>query len=136
MHALRLAGALTLSLVAEKDSAVVGHVAVSPVAITDGTFGWYGLGPIAVAPEFQARGIGSALMRRALADLRALGARGCVLLGNPEYYGRFGFKADPSLVLPGVPPQYFQSLAFAMPMPSGTGHLPRSIQQSEVSGEW
>lgn len=120
VNALRQAGMLTLSLVAEAAGEIVGHVAVSPVTISDGRAGWYGLGPISVTPRLQGQGIGSQLMRRALADLRELGATGCVLLGDPGYYGRFGFRAEPGLVLPGVPPEYFQALSFGGAIPAGT----------------
>ena len=58
-------------------------------------------------------------MREALARLRALGARGCVVLGEPGYYARFGFRAEPSLILPDVPAEYFQALSFDGGMPSG-----------------
>ena len=119
VNALRKAGKLTLSLVAEEEGQIVGHVAVSPVSISDGTSGWFGLGPISVLPQWQGRGIGSALMREALRVLEEEGAAGCVLLGEPEYYGRFGFRAEPNLVLPDVPPQYFQALAFRPPLPRG-----------------
>ncbi|MCY1449933.1 hypothetical protein D9M71_667060 [compost metagenome] len=50
------------------------------------------------------------MMKTALAELERLGGRGCVVLGDPGYYGRFGFKAYPDLQLPGVPPEYFQAL--------------------------
>ena len=120
VEALRSAGALALSLVAEADGAVVGHVALSPVSISDGTPGWFGLGPISVAPEWQRRGIGSQLMREALRLLCERGAAGCVLLGNPAYYGRFGFRAERHLVLPDVPPGFFQALAFGSSVPCGT----------------
>lgn len=119
VDALRSSGNLTVSLVAEADGQIVGHVAVSPVSISDRTQGWYGLGPIAVAPEYQGRGIGSQLVQQTLAILAELGASGCVLLGAPEYYSRFGFKAEPSLVLPNVPPEYFQAISFGAPIPSG-----------------
>ncbi|MGK4002434.1 N-acetyltransferase [Sorangium sp. So ce1036] len=119
VNALREAGQLVLSLVAEVDGAIVGHVAVSPVSISDGAEGWYGLGPISVAPDRQGQGIGSQLMKRALAELRRLGAAGCVVLGDPSYYGRFGFKAEPTLVLPDVPPEYFQAIALRGAVPSG-----------------
>lgn len=119
VDALRAAGQLVLSLVEEQDGALVGHVAVSPVTIRDGSHGWFGLGPISVLPEHQGLGVGSALMRAALARLREQGAAGCVLLGEPAYYGRFGFRAVPGLVLPGVPPEYFQALAFNGPLPHG-----------------
>ena len=116
---LRRAGQLVISLVAEVDGKVVGHVAVSPVTISDGAVDWYGLGPISVVPECQRRGIGSRLMREALRALRERGAAGCVVLGEPEYYGRFGFRADPDLSLPGVPPEYFQMIAFGTNRPRG-----------------
>ena len=110
--ALRDAGELTVSRVAEADGQLVGHVAISPVRISDGSTGWYGLGPVAVLPAQQRLGIGSALIRQALDDLRHLGAAGCVVLGDPSYYSRFGFIAVPGLVLPGVPAAYFQALGF------------------------
>jgi len=110
--ALRDAGALTLSIVAEIDNKLVGHVAVSPVSISDGSENWYGLGPISVSPDRQRQGIGSMLMKSALASLRDKGAAGCVLLGDPGYYIRFGFKPDGRLILPDVPPEYFQAVSF------------------------
>lgn len=120
VNALRDAGQLTLSLVAEEAGHLVGHVAVSPVTLSDGSSGWYGLGPLSVAPARQRKGIGRRLMQQALADLRVLEATGCVVLGEPEYYGRFGFRADPALVLPGVPPEYFLALFFRRTAASGT----------------
>ena len=120
VRALRAAGQLTVSLVAELAGELVGHVAISPVTITDGTRGWFGLGPIAVIPGCQGQGIGTALINRALADLRQLGASGCVVLGEPGYYERFGFRAEASLVFPDVPPEYFMAVVFDGPLPSGT----------------
>ncbi|UBF24336.1 N-acetyltransferase [Kovacikia minuta CCNUW1] len=119
VNVLRSSGNLTLSLIAEVDRKIVGHVAVSPISISDGSQGWYGLGPISVMPDYQRVGIGSQLMRQALATLRELDASGCVVLGEPEYYSRFGFKTEPSLVLPDVPPEYFQAISFDAPVPSG-----------------
>lgn len=120
INALRKAGKLTVSLVAEIDGALIGHVAISPVSISDGASGWFGLGPISVLPQHQRRGIGSKLMREALRILRERGASGCVVLGYPEYYGRFGFHADPNLILPGFPPEYFQAISFDSSKPRGT----------------
>ncbi len=119
VDALRKAGQLTVSLVAKIDGTVVGHVAISPVSISDGARGWYGLGPISVTPEYQGCGIGSRLMREALRVLREQGASGCVLLGEPRYYNRFGFRVDPNLKLAGVPAEYFQALSFAASRPRG-----------------
>jgi predicted N-acetyltransferase YhbS len=118
--ALRRAGALSLSLVAERAGQVIGHVAFSPVRIADGSLHWYGLGPVSVLPESQRQGIGKALIQHGLATLRTLGAAGCVVLGDPDYYGGLGFKSGQGLVYPGVPDMYFQSLAFGQPMATGS----------------
>lgn len=118
--ALRRAGAMTISLVAEHHGEVIGHVAVSPVVLSDGSAGWYGLGPISVLPEHQRTGIGSMLMRRVLEQLRERGASGCMLVGDPHFYHRFGFRAEPRLVYPGIPPEFFMAVAFKQPMPSAT----------------
>jgi putative acetyltransferase len=120
VNALRRAGKLAISLVAEADGIVIGHVAISPVSISDGTSGWFGLGPISVLPQHQRRGVGSQLIREGLRILRDRGASGCVVLGEPGYYSRFGFQADPNLVLPGVPSEYFQTVAFDSSRPRGT----------------
>lgn len=120
VNALRAANKLSLSLVAERDGEIVGHVAVSPVSISDGTPEWFGLGPISVVPRYQGLGIGSALMNEALQRLRESGAAGCVLVGNPAYYQRFGFRAEPGLVYPGLPPEYFQAISFTATLPRGT----------------
>jgi putative acetyltransferase len=123
--ALREAGALTLSLVAEADGKVLGHIAFSPVTIDGVEQGWYGLGPVAVEPTLQGRGIGRALIEAGLARLAALDAAGCVLVGEPDFYRRFGFRADPRLTYAGVPPEYFMILQLAAPdgtttaLPSG-----------------
>lgn len=85
VEALRREGALTISLVAELDGEVVGHVAASPVSISDGSADWYGLGPVSVRPELQGQGIGSLLVQGALRSLRERDAAGCVLLGDPAY---------------------------------------------------
>lgn len=120
VKALRAAGALTVSLVAEVDGAVVGHIAFSPIAISDGTPNWYGLGPVSVLPKDQRMGIGKALIWEGLARLKGLGAKGCCLVGHPEYYGRFGFENVTGLGLEGVPPEAFFALAFDGPMPQGS----------------
>lgn len=85
IEALRAAGPLAVSLVAEVDGRVAGHIAFSSVRMSDGSTGWYGLGPVSVLPELQGRGIGSALIRAGLKRLKALGAHGCCLVGHPGY---------------------------------------------------
>lgn len=109
---LRAAGALTISLVAEIGGKVVGHVAFSPVTISDGSNGWYGIGPVSVLPGCQKRGIGKSLIQEGLSLLRASGAKGCVLVGDPRYYERFGFTNHPELVLDDVPQENFLALQF------------------------
>src|SRR5690348_9336287 len=66
VDALRKTGKLSISLVADFEGTVVGHAAVSPVAISDGTPDWFGLGPVSVVPEHQRHGVGSRLIREAL----------------------------------------------------------------------
>src|SRR5690625_6471495 len=90
VDALRRAGALTISQVAKVDGEIIGHVAISPVILSTGATDWFGLGPISVLPEYQGRGIGSKLIKRALAALVAMGAAGCVVLGVSVYFGGFG----------------------------------------------
>lgn len=119
VNALRQAGALTLSLVAEDAQEIIGHIAVSPVRISDGSSGWYGLGPVSVAPARQREGTGSGLVMAALDSLKGMGANGCVLLGDPAYYARFGFHPHASMILPGVPAEYFQGLSFSGRIPEG-----------------
>ncbi|MBN8457211.1 MAG: N-acetyltransferase [Verrucomicrobia bacterium] len=117
---LRAAGALSVSLVAEADGRVVGHIAFSPVVLSDGTADWYGLGPVSVQPAYQKRGIGGALIREGLARLEAMGAGGCCLVGHPGYYGRFGFSNPAGLSMEGVPSEVFFALSFGGGVPVGT----------------
>jgi putative acetyltransferase len=117
---LRHAGALTISLVATGDDGeIVGHVAFSPVRIDRQPGDWYGLGPVSVIPPLQRRGIGRALIQDGLARLRALGAEGCVLLGYPIYYGRFGFVSDRELTYLGYPNPNFLRLVLKGDPPRG-----------------
>ncbi|MBP1610652.1 MAG: acetyltransferase, family [Acidobacteria bacterium] len=118
--ALRAAKALTISLVAEMDGRVIGHIAFSPLTISDGTRNWYGLGPVSVLPEYQRQGIGKALIQEGLSRLKDMNAKGCCLVGHPDYYKKFGFKNLPGLVLAGVPQEVFFALSF-------DGHTPQGI---------
>ena len=101
IHALRAAGSLSVSLVAEIDGRVVGHIAFSPVMIAGQKCGWFGLGPISVRPDCQRQGIGTALIEEGTKRLRESGAKGCLLVGDPGYYERFGFRNLPELTLEG-----------------------------------
>ena len=131
VEALRAAGALAVSLVAEMDGRVVGHIAFSPVAMSDGSPGWYGLGPVSVLPEYQRQGIGGALIQEGLSRLQGLGARGCCLVGHPEYYARFGFQNSRGLVFEGVPEDVFFVLSFDGQVPKGTVEFHEGFNAAE-----
>jgi putative acetyltransferase len=119
VEALRAAGALTVSLVAEARGQVVGYIACSPVMINGNTGGWFGLGPVAVRPDKQGCGIGAALVRACIESLKLHNAQGAVLLGEPAYYQHFGFAARTELTLPGVPASHFLCLPLRDSIPSG-----------------
>ena len=122
VDALRAADALTVALVAEVDGNVVGHIAFSPVKINGMDCMWFALGPVAVLPDFQRQGIGKGLIEEGLKAIRSLGAQGCVLVGDPAYYERFGFRHNPALVLEGIPPEcfkYFMCLPMIEQTPQG-----------------
>jgi putative acetyltransferase len=116
---LRASGALSVSLVAEDNGVIVGHIAFSGVLIDGESVGWYGGGPLAVHPSRQRQGIGSALIDRGISALRERGAHGVALVGDPKYYARFGFKPDSDLLITGVPPEYVLVLPLEMPKPAG-----------------
>jgi len=120
IEALRAAKALTVSLVAEVDGRVIGHIAFSPVTISDDTPNWYGLGPVSVLPEYQRKGIGKALIQEGFARLKNLKAQGCCLVGHPDYYRKFGFKNPSGLVHEEVPQEVFFALTFDGHTPQGT----------------
>ncbi len=119
ISALRAADALTISLVAELDGRAVGHIAFSPVTISDGSQDWYGLGPISVLPKYQRQGIGSMLIQEGLSLLKDLNAEGCCLVGHPGYYKRFGFRNISGFIHEGVPQEVFLALPFCEDSPQG-----------------
>ncbi|GAB3715324.1 N-acetyltransferase [Amycolatopsis oliviviridis] len=80
-----------LSIVAERDGKIAGHVCCSPSRLGTDEKSTVGLGPLGVLPEYHAAGIGSALMHAVLGAADALGYGAVVLLGDPKYYSRFGF---------------------------------------------
>jgi putative acetyltransferase len=119
VEALRDAGALDVSLVAECDGGVAGHIAFSAADIGGSSSGWYVLGPIAVLPERQGEGIGRALVEAGLAELRARGVGGCVLVGDPAFYSHFGFSPLPGVTWAGVPDEYVQCVLMSGEPPCG-----------------
>ena len=118
IDALRAADAIRPSLVAVANGEIVGNVVFSDVTI-DGREGWVGLGPVAVRPELQRSGVGSKLIAEGIERMKAAGAAGCVLVGDPGYYVRFGFKPVPGLNYPGVPDEYVLALPFSDAAASG-----------------
>lgn len=110
IDALRASNALSLSLVATDEGEIVGHVAFSPVTINGADIGWFGLGPVSVTPKLHGQGLGGMLIRAGLEQLKATGAGGCVVLGDPDYYQRFGFEHDPAVRYEEAPPEYFMKL--------------------------
>ncbi len=93
VEALRHQARPFVSLVAEQDGAVVGHIMFSPVSLTGHPdLKVMGLGPMSVVPAYQNKGVGSALVRAGLDECRNLDVAAVVVLGHPEYYPRFGFS--------------------------------------------
>ena len=133
VEALREDGALKISLVAEKDGVAIGHIAFSPMLIGGQECGWHPLGPIGVLPGEQREGIGSALVSAGLAELRSRTACGCALVGDPAFYGRFGFTSDARLTYEGVPQEHVLQLALNGETPSGeiTHHAAFGVEARE-----
>lgn len=117
VEALRADGALALSLVAEDAGEVIGYLAASPARVGKQD-GWGLIGPLAVLPLRHRQGVGSALMAEALRQLRVT-SRGAALVGDPAYYGRFGFRVFPNLAVTGCPPEFVQALPFDGAEPRG-----------------
>jgi putative acetyltransferase len=119
MDTLWTSGAATVALVAEHGGEIVGQAAFSKATVGGQDVGWHGCGPVSVLPARHKQGIGSALMRAGLERLRALGSKGCVVVGDPNYYPRFGFANTDAMFEPGVPPEVFMAIQFAGGMPRG-----------------
>lgn len=126
---LRAADALTISLVTEIDGKVVGHIAFSPVTISDGTVNWYGLGPVSVLPDFQGCKIGTTMINNGLGLLKSMKSKGCALIGIPTYYYRFGFINYPRLIHEGVPQAVFVAKSFLGQVPKGTLEFHQAFKQ-------
>lgn len=119
VEALRSQEALSVSLVAEREGTIVGQVTFSPARASGAALGWYGLGPLAVLPAHQRGGIGSALVRAGLDAILDLGAGGCILVGDPSYYSRFGFRLSPEHTPPGQPREFFMVKSLRGQLPVG-----------------
>ncbi|MGB1261283.1 MAG: GNAT family N-acetyltransferase [Cognaticolwellia sp.] len=128
---LRADDALSVSLVAQVNNKIVGHVAFSKVKINNEFVHWYGLAPVSVKAGYQRLGIGSRLIFSGLDAIRKLNAHGCVVLGEPDFYSKLGFKAYDGLTLAGVPPEYFQSLSFTGDMVIGRVEYHSAFNENE-----
>jgi putative acetyltransferase len=119
---LRERGELALSLVAvDPDGTIIAHIGFSPATIEQADCGWFQMAPVAVSPALQHRGIGSAMIREGIAQLRARGAAGIAVVGNPVYYERFGFAVVPGLApLSDHDAPYFRAMALTGEVPQGT----------------
>jgi putative acetyltransferase len=131
INALRKANALTVSLVAEIDGIPAGHIAFSPVTFTDQSRDWYGLGPVSVAPAYQRQGVGTRLVNEGIGLLKDLGAKGVCLVGDPNFYERFGFRSPDGLKHEGVPQENFLALSFCNRIPTGVVHFHQAFSANE-----
>ena len=104
----------TLSLVAEYDKSIVGHIMHSSISVGDYSKGLAALAPMAVLPEFQNKSIGSQLVEKAIKEAIKEGLSAIVVLGHPKFYPKFGFKkaSDYGIICPyeGVPDEAFMVL--------------------------
>ena len=120
VNRLRECGAAVVTMVEEEEYEFMGHLMLSPITI-DGQEGpWLGLAPVAVHPDWQGQGIGSDLVREGLDTALEMDWKAVVVLGDPAYYGRFGFMSNARLTLDGVPPEYFMHVAFSPVYGGGT----------------
>lgn len=133
VDAVRAHGQATISLVAVDGERVVGHVLFSPVTLEAAPeISGLGLAPLAVLPEFQNRGVGAALARAGLEACRSLGCAFVVVLGDPRYYGRFGFRPAHTFGLRcqwEVPADAFQALELQPDALAGRGGLARYLPE-------
>ena len=130
IDALRSAGVLTVSLVAEQAGTIIGHIALSPAHAQDGSGGWYTLGPISVDPARQRQGIGGKLIAEGMRRLGAMNATGCVLIGDTNYYPRHGFVRRPDLAPPNEPAAHYMVRALSGRTPDTTVEFHPVFHQS------
>jgi putative acetyltransferase len=113
VDSLRAEGVVLLSLVAESEKRIVGHILFSRMSIetATGSIPAAALAPVAVLPECQSQGIGGRLINRGLEFLRARGERIVIVLGHPDYYPRFGFSCENASSLESpFPPDAFMAM--------------------------
>ena len=121
-----------LSLVAERDGVVTGHVLVTRGWLEPAGAPVLGLGPLGVLPAAQGSGVGTALVHSVLAVAEAAGETLVALLGDPAYYGRFGFRAAEELGVRSPEPlwgRHFQARWLAGPRTGGTFRYAEPFQR-------
>ena len=116
-----------VSLVADREGEIVGHIMFSPVSLSGcADTNMMGLGPMAVIPEQQGKGIGSALVQKGLEQCKQLGITAVVVLGHPDYYPRFGFSPSSEFGINSeydVPKEVFMIMELAPKALSGKGGI-------------
>ena len=115
---LRADGDLLLSLVAEQEGTLIGQITYSPALLENGEDGWVVLGPVAIDPAHQGKGLGRTLIEAGEAIMRARGVKGITVLGNPQIYGRFGFAQNTPMWLAGELGWAFQVKSLSGPIPA------------------
>lgn len=117
---LREAEALSLSLVMELEGQLIGHIAFSRISIDGQDLNWFVMAPVSVLPNYQNQGVGSQLIQEGLTKLLESGAEGCIVIGDPQYYERFGFHHLHDLIVDGIPSEYCMVKALnALNQPEG-----------------
>jgi putative acetyltransferase len=130
VRALRQRGELALALVALSQDSIVGHVAFEAIAVTpDPGYPVWALAPAAVLPAHQGRGIGAAMIDEGLRRARAAGVCFVAVLGDPAYYMRFGFRAEPAhgLEVPWPGPHFMGLKLGPVPTPVGVARYPAAF---------
>ncbi len=110
---------------------MVGHISFSPVTFTDGSDNWYGLGPVSVMPDYQKQGIGTKLVNEGISLIKALGAAGCALVGDPNFCERLGFRSPDGLKHEGLPQENFLVLPFSNRIPTGIVYFHQAFSATE-----
>lgn len=120
IDSLRRLGSLTVSLVAVDGTEIVGQITFSPASISSGEGTWFAIGPVSVAPKHQGKGIGGQLIAAGIKEIEKLGAWGCILTGDPNYYTRHGFVVTPDHCPPHEPAESFMLRIMGNRNPVGT----------------
>lgn len=135
IDALRAIRALSVSLVATDDSVVVGQITFSPATITSRLGTWFALGPVSVSPERQGEGIGGELIEAGIKRIKAMGAWGCILTGDPRYYSRHGFEMAQQHCPVNEPSEYFMLRLLGNKQPQGIFEFHEAFYPSRSAAE-